>query len=151
MIISCECKKYRFAVRAEDIGKNGRLVQCGVCDKKWFQEPASSEEFQTLKNNYVEEEKKQERNKNSDSIKEKDKKNYVPIKYEKKNNTNYTKFLFIILIVSGIVLAVSFENREYIISKKPELTDFFNILKEFIEYLTKYYSDITEIFFVKPK
>ncbi|NBZ97355.1 MAG: hypothetical protein EBS46_01075, partial [Proteobacteria bacterium] len=48
MIIECACKKYKFAVKAEEIGINGRVVQCGVCDQKWFQEPASSEEFKVL-------------------------------------------------------------------------------------------------------
>ena len=48
MIIECACKKYKFAVKAEEIGINGRVVQCGVCDEKWFQEPASSEEFKVL-------------------------------------------------------------------------------------------------------
>ncbi len=43
--------KYKFAVKAEEIGINGRVVQCGVCDEKWFQEPASSEEFKVLKDN----------------------------------------------------------------------------------------------------
>jgi len=65
MIIECACKKYKFAVKAEEIGINGRVVQCGVCDEKWFQEPASSEEFKVLKDNHIkEEEKKKEEAKN---------------------------------------------------------------------------------------
>ena len=56
MIIECACKKYKFAVKAEEIGINGRVVQCGVCDQKWFQEPASTEEFKTLKENSIKEE-----------------------------------------------------------------------------------------------
>jgi len=63
MIIECACKKYKFAVKAEEIGINGRVVQCGVCDQKWFQEPASSEEFKTLKENFVKEEEKKEASK----------------------------------------------------------------------------------------
>ncbi len=52
MIIECACKKYKFAVKAEEIGVNGRVVQCGVCDQKWFQEPASTEEFRTSKRKF---------------------------------------------------------------------------------------------------
>ena len=48
-------------------------------------------------------------------------------------------------------MAVSFENREYILSKNPEFADFFSLLEEFVEYLKKYYSDIIEAFIQKPK
>ena len=152
MIIECACKKYKFAVKAEEIGINGRVVQCGVCDEKWFQEPASSEEFKVLKENQIkQEEEKKEKSKNQKIIKERPSKNNVPIKYENKSKINYTKIFLTILIVSIIGMAVSFENREYILGKNPEFTDFFSLLEEFVEYLKKYYSDIIETFIPKPK
>jgi len=152
MIIECACKKYKFAVKAEEIGINGRVVQCGVCDEKWFQEPASSEEFKVLKENQIkQEEEKKEKSKNQKIIKEKPSKNNVPIKYENKSKINYTKIFLTILIVSIIGMAVSFENREYILGKNPEFADFFSLLEEFVEYLKKYYSDIIETFIPKPK
>jgi predicted Zn finger-like uncharacterized protein len=152
MIIECACKKYKFAVKAEEIGINGRVVQCGVCDEKWFQEPASTEEFKALKENSIkQEEEKKEKAKNQKTIKEKPGKNYVPIKYENKSKINYTKIFLTILIISIIGIAVSFENREYILSKNPELADFFSFLEEFIEYFKKYYSDIIEVFIPKQK
>ena len=152
MIIECACKKYKFAVKAEEIGINGRVVQCGVCDQKWFQEPASSEEFKVLKDNHIkEEEEKKEKGKNQKPIKEKSGKNYIPIKYENKSKINYTKIFLTILIITIIGTAVSFENREYILSKNPELADFFSLLEEFVEYLKKYYSDIIEAFVPQPK
>jgi len=152
MIIECACKKYKFAVKAEEIGINGRVVQCGVCDEKWFQEPASSEEFKVLKENQIkQEEEKKEKSKNQKIIKEKPSKNNVPIKYENKSKINYTKIFLTILIVSIIGIAVSFENREYILSKNPELADFFSLLEEFVEYLKQYYLDIIEAFTPKQK
>ena len=152
MIIECACKKYKFAVKAEEIGINGRVVQCGVCEQRWFQEPASSEEFKILKENHIKaEEEKKEKAKNQKPIKEKSSKNYVPIKYQNKSKINYTKIFLTILIVSIIGIAVSFENREYMLSKNPELADFFNLLEEFVEYLKKYYSDIIEAFIPKQK
>ena len=152
MIIECACKKYKFAVKAEEIGINGRVVQCGVCDQKWFQEPASSEEFKVLKDNHIkEEEEKKEKTKNQKPIKEKSTKNYIPIKYENKSKINYTKIFLTILIIAIIGTAVSFENREYILSKNPELADFFSLLEEFVEYLKKYYSDIIEAFVPQQK
>ena len=152
MIIECACKKYKFAVKAEEIGINGRVVQCGVCDQKWFQEPASSEEFKVLKDNHIkEEEKKKEKAKNQKTIKEKPSKNYVPIKYENKSKINYTKIFLTILVISIISIVFSFENREYILNKNPEFTDFFSLLEEFVEYLKINYSDIINAFIPKQK
>jgi predicted Zn finger-like uncharacterized protein len=152
MIIECACKKYKFAVKAEEIGINGRVVQCGVCDQKWFQEPASSEEFKVLRENHIkEEEEKKVKAKNQKPIKEKSSKNYIPIKYENKSKTNYNKIFLTILVISIIGIAFSFENREYILSKNPELADFFIFLEEFVEYLKKYYSDIIEVFIPQKK
>ena len=152
MIIECACKKYKFAVKAEEIGINGRVVQCGVCDQKWFQEPASSEEFKVLKEIQIkEEEEKKDKAKNQKPIKEKSGKNYVPIKYENKSKINYTKIFLTILIISTIGIAISFENREYILIKNPELADFFSLLEEFVEYLKQYYLDIIEAFTPKQK
>ena len=152
MIIECACKKYKFAVKAEEIGINGRVVQCGVCDEKWFQEPASSEEFKVLKDNHIkEEERKKEEAKNQKPKKEKPGKNYIPIKYENKSKINYSKIFLTILIISIIGIAVGFENREYILNKNPEFADFFGLLEEFVEYLKIYYTDIIEIFNPKQK
>ena len=152
MIIECACKKYKFAVKAEEIGINGRVVQCGVCDQKWFQEPASSEEFKVLKENHIkEEEAKKEKAKNQKTIKEKPSKNYVPIKYENKSKINYTKIFLTTLVISIIGIVFSFENREYILNKNPEFSDFFNLLEEFVEYLKISYSDIINAFMPKQK
>ena len=152
MIIECACKKYKFAVKAEEIGINGRVVQCGVCDEKWFQEPASSEEFKVLKDNHIkEEEKKKEEAKNQKPKKEKPEKNYIPIKYENKSKINYSKIFLTILIISIIGMAISFENREYILNKNPEFADFFSLLEEFVEYLKINYSDIINAFIPKQK
>jgi predicted Zn finger-like uncharacterized protein len=152
MIIECACKKYKFAVKAEEIGINGRVVQCGVCDQKWFQEPASSEEFKVLKENHIkEEEAKKEKAKNQKTIKEKSSKNYVPIKYENKSKINYTKIILTTLVISIIGIVFSFENREYILNKNPEFSDFFNLLEEFVEYLKISYSDIINAFMPKQK
>tara|TARA_B100000963_G_scaffold341517_1_gene341300 strand:- start:1585 stop:1923 length:339 start_codon:yes stop_codon:yes gene_type:complete len=38
MIISCECG-IQFEVGKNEIPKEGRNVQCGVCNKVWFQTP----------------------------------------------------------------------------------------------------------------
>jgi len=38
VLIDCICGESKFAINAEQIGFDGRLVKCGKCDKEWFQE-----------------------------------------------------------------------------------------------------------------
>ena len=35
MIISCPCGDKKFEIDRSLIPKNGRLLQCGACDRKW--------------------------------------------------------------------------------------------------------------------
>lgn len=39
MIITCKCGKYEFEVSKNEIPKEGRNVQCGVCNETWFETP----------------------------------------------------------------------------------------------------------------
>ena len=38
MLINCQHCKSKFAVNAEEVGFEGRLVKCSNCQKEWFQE-----------------------------------------------------------------------------------------------------------------
>ena len=38
MLIDCICGESKFAINAEQIGFDGRLVKCGKCGKEWFHE-----------------------------------------------------------------------------------------------------------------
>ena len=38
MLIHCKYCQSKFAINAEQIGFDGRLVKCGKCGKEWFQE-----------------------------------------------------------------------------------------------------------------
>ena len=41
MIITCPCEKKKFDVDASLIPVEGKMLQCGACDRKWFyKEPA---------------------------------------------------------------------------------------------------------------
>ena len=46
MVISCEKCGTQFEVRKNEIPKEGRNVQCGVCNATWFQKP-----FEKIKKN----------------------------------------------------------------------------------------------------
>ena len=114
MIIECACKKYKFAVKAEEIGINGRVVQCGVCDQKWFQEPASTEEFKLLKENLVKEKENIEtKAENKKNLKDKDKKNYIPIKYKDKSDTSYFKILIIIFFINCCISTIKYKINNF--------------------------------------
>jgi predicted Zn finger-like uncharacterized protein len=147
MIIECACKKYKFAVKAEEIGMNGRVVQCGVCDQKWFQEPASTEEFKKLKENSLKNKEINEEINNLKIEKSITKKNYFPIKYKNKSKFNFNKIFIIIFVILIICLILLYENKEQIMIKYPNLSDIYNLLDEFIEYLKEYYDDFIKILF----
>jgi predicted Zn finger-like uncharacterized protein len=147
MIIECACKKYKFAVKAEEIGMNGRVVQCGICDQKWFQEPASTEEFKILKENSLKNKEINEEINNLKIEKSITKKNYFPIKYKNKSKFNFNKIFIIIFVILIICLILLYENKEQIMIKYPNLSDIYNLLDEFIEYLKEYYDDFIKILF----
>ena len=49
MIISCDSCHKKFEINSDLIPENGRLLQCGNCDNKWF--------FTKAKNNYLDQAK----------------------------------------------------------------------------------------------
>ena len=146
MIISCECKKYKFVVRAEDIGKDGRLVQCGVCDKQWFQEPPTLEEFKTLKDNYIQED--EEKLSKESSKKQSSTKN-VPIKYKEKTKVDFNKLIITILIILIIGIFASFQFKDLILAQYPGSINYFSIIEEFGEYISKSISSFIDMLIPK--
>ncbi|MBL6758706.1 MAG: hypothetical protein ISQ17_03045 [Pelagibacteraceae bacterium] len=52
MIITCKCKKYEFEVNKNEIPKDGRDVQCGVCNEVWFQTPYEKRTNLKINKNY---------------------------------------------------------------------------------------------------
>jgi predicted Zn finger-like uncharacterized protein len=146
MIISCECKKYKFVVRAEDIGKDGRLVQCGVCDKQWFQEPPTLEEFKTLKDNYIQED--EEKLSKESSKKQSSTKN-VPIKYKEKTKVDFNKLIITILIILIIGIFASFQFKDLILAQYPGSINYFSIVEEFGEYISKSISSFIDMLIPK--
>jgi len=146
MIISCECKKYKFVVRAEDIGKDGRLVQCGVCDKQWFQEPPTLEEFKTLKDNYIQED---EENLSEESSKKQSSTKNVPIKYKEKTKVDFNKLIITILIILIIGIFASFQFKDLILAQYPGSINYFSIIEEFGEYISKSISSFIDMLIPK--
>ena len=45
MIINCPCGEKKFQIDDKLIPINGRLLQCGSCDKSWFFKPQENKEI----------------------------------------------------------------------------------------------------------
>jgi len=110
--------------------------------------PASTEEFKILKENFLKNEEVKEEINNSRKEKNITKKNYVPIKYKNKSKLNFNKIFTIIFVILIICLILFYENKEQIIIKYPQSSDFYSLLDEFIEYLKEYYNDFIKILFL---
>ncbi len=128
MIITCECKKYKYLVNAEDIGPTGRLVQCGMCSKQWFQEAATNEQIKTS-NEIQKQIAKQDNNKKLSP------KN-VPAKYNEKQTTFDIVFSLILVAVLCLIV-ISDIFRKQILNFSQNFNSYYDILdlaKEYIDY-----------------
>jgi len=142
MIIECiNCNK-KFEVNSDLIPSSGRTIQCGSCNHVWFFNKKDSED---LKLNFEKSEssKKITEDKNiHDIIPKKAKKNNSNksseiIKYEKKSNLSFSKFLsyLIVIIISfiGLIIIIdTFKSPLYNIFPKLEflLYNLFETLKD---------------------
>ena len=137
MIITCPSCNKKFNVDASLIPQNGRTLQCGFCEHKWFFKTENTEEeIQVL-------EKKIskpviEDNKNlSENIKENIKddeddhdretvnnsKEEISKKVNKKNDTNFFKILIVLFVsfVALILVLDTFKAQLYIIVPNIEI------------------------------
>ena len=128
MIISCDQCHKKFEIDSDMIGENGRLLQCGSCDHKWFFKKNENRKSSISSNIIIE--KKEIKNTDNNQI---DKtvfnENFeinsnkedidIPIenntieekKKIKKNNFNFFKILLVIIIsiISFIILIDTFK------------------------------------------
>ncbi|MDC0054536.1 zinc-ribbon domain-containing protein [Candidatus Pelagibacter sp.] len=111
MIITCPSCNKKFNVDASLIPQEGRTLQCGFCDHKWFFKTENTdEEIKVLKKKIsepliednknlsenIKEEMKDEVDDNTESINSSEKK--LSKKVNKKNDVNYFKILIVAFI-----------------------------------------------------
>ena len=116
MIITCPCGDKKFNVDASLIPQEGRTLQCGFCDHKWFFKTENTEEeIKVLEKNIpepviednknlsgnIKEDIKDEEDQDSESLKSLKEERSEKVK--KKNDINYLKIL-IVIIISFIAL-----------------------------------------------
>ena len=116
MIITCPCGDKKFNVDASLIPQEGRTLQCGFCERKWFFKTENTEEeIKVLKKNIpepvIEDNKNLSENIKEDIVDEEDQDTETLIsskeerskKVKKKNDINYFNIL-IVIIISFIAL-----------------------------------------------
>ena len=118
MIITCPCGDKKFNVDASLIPREGRTLQCGFCERKWFFKIENTEEeIKVLEKNIpepvIEDNKNLSENIKEDIVDEEDQdteslkssKEERSKKVKKKNDINYFNIL-IVIIISFIALIV---------------------------------------------
>ena len=121
MIITCPRCDKKFNVDVSLIPEEGRTLQCGFCEHKWFFKTENTEEEITvlekkISEPVIEDNKNLSENINEDITDEEDhdnesvnsSKEELDKKVSKKNDTNYFKIL-IVIIISFIALILILE------------------------------------------
>ena len=137
MIIVCPCGEKKFEIDQNLIPEEGRLLQCGFCNEKWFFNKNKTEVLETKVN--VKNEKVANSNNNDVNLKE----NEISLDdnndnvIEVKNNFSFSIFLSFILVsiisfVALIILIDTFKSPLYRIFPNLELILFslFETLKD---------------------
>ena len=137
MIIDCPCGEKKFEIDQNLIPEEGRLLQCGFCDKKWFFNKDKNEVSETKIN--VENKNVTSSNNNDVNLEE----NEVSLeddtdkKIKVKNNFSFSIFLSYILVsiisfIALIILIDTFKSPLYRIFPNLELILFnlFETLKD---------------------
>tara|TARA_A100001011_G_scaffold114937_1_gene121570 strand:+ start:93 stop:533 length:441 start_codon:yes stop_codon:yes gene_type:complete len=137
MIIVCPCGEKKFEIDQNLIPEEGRLLQCGFCDKKWFFNKDKNEVSETKVN--VKNEKVFNSNSNDVNLEESEVSlddntdNLIKVK----NNFSFSIFLSYILVsiisfIALIILIDTFKSPLYRIFPNLELILFnlFETLKD---------------------
>ena len=137
MIIVCPCGEKKFEIDQNLIPEEGRLLQCGFCNEKWFFNKNKTEVLETKVN--VKNEKVANSNNNDVNLKENEislddnNDNVIQVK----NNFSFSIFLSFILVsiisfVALIILIDTFKSPLYEIFPNLELILFnlFETLKD---------------------
>ena len=119
MIITCPCGDKKFNVDASLIPQEGRTLQCGFCDRKWFfKKENTDDEIKILEKKIPEpviednknlsenirEDMKDEEDDNTESLN--GSKEQLSKKVNKKNDVNYFKILIVAFISFAALILV---------------------------------------------
>ena len=136
MIITCPSCNKKFNVDASLIPREGRTLQCGFCEHKWFFKTENTEEeIKVLEKNIpepviednknlsgnIKEDIKDEEDQDSESLKSLKEERSEKVK--KKNDINYLKILIVIIIsfIALILILDTFKEQSSLIIPNIEI------------------------------
>ena len=145
MLIECENCNKKFKIEESLIPKDGRLLQCGSCNHKWFYKKIDIDQPLKLEKNKIEEVKIEEDKIEDIKIKEPEDLNLKKQESNKKNNKksfNILKifFVFIITFLAIILLLDTFKSQISLIF--PDIENFLNNLYQSILDVTLFFKDL---------
>ena len=129
-IICTNCKK-KFEIEENLIPGSGRLLQCGICNHKWFYKKEEEEETK-------EDEVEKKIEKNIETFTNK----IIKEKKEKKNSVNIFK-IFLVSIISIVALMVIIDTfKHQIIKLLPEIEFILNNLYQSLLDIVLFFKDL---------
>ena len=139
MIIKCiNCNK-KFNVDSDLIPKNGREIQCGSCDYKWYykiEKPVSETLILDTKNNVVEQIIHEKNSKKDINIKNLEDKSIIDTEIDIKESVSSNFFSYLIVFIISFVALIIFVDtiKSPLIDLFPSLEiilfNFFETLKD---------------------
>ena len=145
MLIECENCNKKFKIEESLIPKDGRLLQCGSCNHKWFYKKIDNDQTLKLEEDKIEEVKIEEDKIKDIKIKEPEGLNLKKQESNKKINKksfNIFKifFVFIITFIAIILLLDTFKSQISLIF--PDIENFLNNLYQSILDITLFFKDL---------
>ena len=141
MIVTCPSCDKNFDVDATLIPKEGRLVQCGFCDEKWFfkKETTSNKTINVRSSKPKEDKIDLDQNEESPII-QSDKKNEI---LEKKFNIGKVFKIFLLIIITFVSLIIVIDTfQNFLINYIPNINIFLDSLYETLTDIRLFIYDI---------
>ena len=164
MIIECPWCEKKFEINESLIPKEGRNLQCGSCNKKWFYVPEIKDiqkdvSVEKYNNDIIDTNKKKEKKIEKKIIKKDNNilnpKKYTEINEEVEtkpiskndktiniNKTNYVKLLLVVLISFGALILVLDTFKDALTPLFPNIKFLLNNLYETLKDLFLFFNDL---------
>tara|TARA_B100000965_G_scaffold395114_1_gene408187 strand:- start:558 stop:1001 length:444 start_codon:yes stop_codon:yes gene_type:complete len=137
MIVACEKCSKKFSIRDDLIPEEGRLLQCGNCNHKWFYKLSVSNEKKKIIEKIIEtslpEEEKEEKEEIKEIKKKEIKQNNKPKENTKENSNLFKKLIVIIISIIALLVLVDtfkFQIEKYIPGVNLVLNNLYETLKD---------------------
>ena len=155
MIINCPNCDKKFEIDKKLILPDGRLLQCGSCNHKWFFKIENNErnieiEKKTITDPIIDDNKNLSEKKEEDLVEEehddiepanKTKKEYNE-KVQKKNDINYFKILIVAFISFAALILILDTFKIYISNIYPQINNLLNSLYESLFDIFLFFKDL---------